>query len=207
MNPQGLKVFDQKILVVGPIYDQIDKVSNRINWISQHGIIIFNGNLTYPHDDLSQVRERIKIMDDWIQSGKVLYNVGDQDLILMKKLWDAREAPDIQAWLRGRSNVVMINFAKTQSNLIVTAGGVTPQMRLADLQDNLETSFVTRIGGRPWHELYGGGLGYIVANNPLTESQPKYYNFSLQIGNAYSPNVKIYAAHIQSLGVKEIICL
>lgn len=196
-----LKNLNQKILVIGSLYDQVDKLTQHPNWFTDHEQIIFNGNLCYPDNNLHEIRSRIKVVDTYLQLGNVIYNMGDKDLLLMKKLWESGEAPDIYHWLRIKSNIVIIDFA-SQSSLTITNGGVTPQMTRSGLQDNLETSFVSNLEGRAWHELYGGGCGYIIANNPLTQNKPKFYNYSVQIGTIYCPNTAVYAiqAHAHGLG-------
>ena len=198
--------FKNKILVVGPIYDQIDKVSNHSDWFSQHELIVFNGNLCYPFTDLDQIRQRLKIMDAYLAQSKVLYNLSDHDLGLMQQLWESGEAPDIHKWLQSKSNVVLVEFA-SQTNLTITGGGIAPNMTRSDLYDNLETSFINRLEGHPWHELYDGGCGYTIANNPLTQSRPTYYNHSMQIGTIYSPEITIYAVQVTSHGVGSIFSL
>jgi hypothetical protein len=207
MSILGLKCFNEKLLVVGPIYDQIDKLSEHSNWFSDHDQVIFNGNLCYPNHNLDQVRERIKTMNKYLQFKNIIYNLGDQDLILMKKLWESGEAPDILRWLCDRNNVIMIDFAYSQSTLIVTSGGITPKMARSGLQDNLEISFVNHLGGRPWHELYGGGCGYIIANNPLTQNRPIFYNHSIQIGTIYNTQTTVYAVQAHSRGLGNIFSL
>ena len=200
------KYTNQKILVVGPIYDQVERLIQHPDWFADHDQIIFNGNLCYPCDSLHDVRDRLKIMDTYLQSNKVIYNLGDKDLILMKRLWETGEAPDIYQWLKIRGNVILIDF-ESQSTLAITAGGVTPQMTRSGLQDNLESSFVSNLGGRAWHELYGGGSGYIIANNPLTQNKPKFYNYSVQIGTIYSPDTSVYAVQAHSRGIGSIFSL
>lgn len=207
MTALDFKFFDQKLLVIGPIYDQVHKVANHPDWFDQHDLVIFNGNICYPNNDLSQIRDRIEIMNKYLMKSRVIYNLGDQDLILMKRLWETGEAPDIHAWIQNQSNAVIINFAKSQSHLIVTAGGVTPEMSRSDLQDNLEISFVSYLGGRPWHAVYGGGAGYVIANNPLSDQKPRFYPFSLQIGTNYNPQTTVYAVQAHSLGIGEIFYL
>ena len=206
MTALHFKYINQKILVVGPLYDQVDKLALHPDWFVGHDLIIFNGNLSYPHDSLHDVRTRIKVIDNYLQPGRVIYNLGNQDLILMKRLWETGEAPDIYQWLQIKSNVVMIDFA-SQSSLTITGGGVVPQMARSSLQDNLEISFVSSLGGRAWHELYGGGCGYIIANNPLTQNKPKFYNYSVQIGTIYSPHTNVYAIQAHSRGLGNIFSL
>lgn len=205
MTALTVKQFDQKLLVVGPIYDQVHKLSDHPDWFSDH-IVVFNGNLCYPNHDLDQVRQRIETVERYLATGKAIYNLGSEDLLLMKKLWESGEAPDLHQWLRGKSNVILANFI-SQTNLIITGGGLVPNMSRHDLYDNLETSFVSRVGGRPWHELYGGGAGYVIANNPLTQNKPVRYNYSIQIGNTYQPDCKVYAIQVNAKGLGQIFSL
>jgi hypothetical protein len=81
-------------------------------------------------------------------------------------------------------------------------------MNREKLLDNLETSFVSLINGQIWHNLYGGGYGYIISNNPLTQQSPKFYNFSMQMGNIYNGSeTKVYAQEIDQFGLKDTISL
>lgn len=200
-----IKKLDQKLLVVGPIYDQVHKLSDHLNWFTDH-IVIFNGNLCYPNEDLESVRQRIHTMNHYLEKYQALYNLGSEDLLLMKKLWESGEAPDIHQWLHDKSNVILVNFI-SQTNLIICGGGLAPGMTRHALHNNLETSFVSQVGGRPWHELYGGGAGYVITNNPLTQSRPRLYNFSIQIGNVYQSNAQVYAVQASSKGIGEIFYL
>ena len=207
MTALNLKYSEEKILIVGPIYDQVKKLSNYPEWFANHNLIIFNGGLCYPNNDLSQIRDRIKIMDQYLQKSKVIYQVNDQDLLLMNRLWQANEAHDIQRWLYEKNNATIINFGKSQSYIIVTGGGVLPHMRRRDLWNNLETSFVSHWQGKPWHDSYGGGTGYIISNNPLSDRAPQFHNFSLQIGTNYNPDATIYAVQADHRGIGKIFSL
>lgn len=207
MTARGFKCFEQKVLVVGPIYDQVEKFSSHPDWLEKHDIIIFNGNLSYPNEDLSQVRARLRVMDRYLENPKVIYNLGDQDLILMKRLWETNQASDIHHWLQGRTNVIILDFAKSQSHTVVTGGGVLPQMARGDLWSNLETSFVSNLDGRPWHDSYGGSVGYVISNNPLSDQKPKFHRFSLQMGTNYNPQATVYAVQVDYHGIGEIFSL
>lgn len=196
MSARILKAKD-KILVVGPIYNLIDKVTKVQSIINEYEYIIFNGNLLYPEDDLEN---RIRLMNKLLESGKVIYNVGDYDL---KHLKDYKT----DYWINGFPNVIFVNYP-SQTSFIITCGGVTSIMNREVLMNNLETSFVSNVNGRSWHLDYGGGYGYIISNNPLTDTDPNFYNFSAQIGNRYcGEKTNVYAQEIDQYGLKKTILL
>jgi len=112
----------------------------------------------------------------------------------------------IHKWLSTKSNIVMINFTN-QSSLIITGGGIVPNMTKSDLHNNIETSFVSTINEKPWHQTYGGGYGYIISNNPLTTKEPQFYHYSAQIGNSHNENTQVYAQEVDQFGLKRTILL
>ena len=63
MTLHTLPDIKEKILVVGSIYDKLDKLSKVNDMISNYHITIFNGNLLYPFDDMDKIKDRIKRMD------------------------------------------------------------------------------------------------------------------------------------------------
>jgi len=208
MTARTIEKFSQKALVVGPIYDRIEILDNNQEIWEQYPLIIFNGNICYPNDNLDEVKKRIDLMEDFIQTqkGQVIYNLGNLDLLLIKHLDASREHHDLLQWLQSKGNVVFVKFLN-QPELIVTSGGVTPNMGRADLQDNLETSFVSKVKDAPWHRWYGGGYGYIVSNNPLTFEEPQFWNFSLQLGQIYCEKTQVYAVNAGSPAVDRIFSL
>lgn len=201
-----IKNSNYKFLVIGPIYNQLDKLKNIENKFSTYDMIIFNGNLCYPFDDLSAVKRRIDIMKEYQKSGKVIYNNGSYDYQFHKNLLENQMNIDIQKWIQLNSNVVIIGF-DNQTTVIVTAGGITSKMNKTDLIDNLETTFVSEIDGVSWHKMYGGAHGYIISNNPLTKKKPQFYNFSAQIGNLYEENCNVFAQEVTRQGLGQTILL
>jgi hypothetical protein len=198
--------FEKKVLIVGPIYDKIEILQSQKKLWDKQELIIFNGNLCYPNDNLDQVEKRIEIVEDLIQSSKVIYNLGDQDLLLLRRLDQNRQYPKIRNWLQNKSNVVIIKYL-SQTQFIITNGGVLPTMQQKDLHHNFETSFISKIDGQPWHDKYGGNYGYIISNNPLTHESPQYHNFSLQLGNIYHEKNLTYAAQMGQYGIERIFSL
>ncbi len=194
----------EKLLVVGPVYDKIEVIPKVASMISDYDLIVFNGNVTYPSHDLKAVECRVNIMDSCTRGTKIRYNLGNYDLQLLKSLEETGASPDVQTWLQKQSNVIVVQL---DSPLIITCGGITPQMTPESLQDNLETTFVSKIKDSPWHRWYGGAFGYVVSNNPLTQEEPQFYRFSAQIGNMYSDKNNVYAVEVSMHGLGNTILL
>ena len=204
MVAQILRNVSEKILIVGPVYDKIDKLLKVETLIPNYQYVIFNGNLYYPFCDLFKLQERIDIMTRLIKTGKVIYNLGNYDLMLLEGLM--QEFPDaIAEWYIQQPNVVMIEFTNS-TQLMVTSGGVIPKMTKEKLMDNVETSFVTNVKDKPWHELYKGAFGYIISNNPLSSEPPEFYNHSMRIGTTKESET-VFAQEAGQFGLKETILL
>ena len=195
-----------KILVVGPIYDQIDKLNKIEEMLPNYDRIIINGSLCYPFNNLEQVQQRVSRISQLLRSYKIVYNISRHDLLCAQHLYNNSKYPKLLNWILNKPNITTITF-QNQTNLIVTGGGITSTMNRDMLYDNLETSFVSNIGQEPWHKKYVGMLGYVISNNPLTNQKPKFYPYSAQIGNIYSENVKVYAQEAEPFGLKRTILL
>jgi hypothetical protein len=196
-----------KILVVGPVYDKLEKLRRAADLIPNYDYTIFNGGLCYPNDNLLEVKQRIDKMEELFLTRKVFYNVDCRDLQLATSLDESKSNPSILQWIWSKPNVIIVDFKSAQSTIIITGGGLTPQMTKDKLKDNLETSFVSLINGVNWHKIYGGMYGYIISNNPLTFQKPQFHSFSAQIGNDYGAETQVYAQEADGFGLKRTILL
>lgn len=204
MSVLRLKAW-KKFLVVGPIYDKIAVLPKVEALLPNYELVIFNGNVSYPNDDIEDVKIRLGVMDRYLQPNRVVYNMGNYDFQLLKKLEDEGTFPYIRKWFKKHSNVVLVQMP--YQNIIITSGGITPKMTSEELFDGVETSFVSKVNASPWHRWYGGAYGYVISNNPLTQEEPQYYNYSAQIGNLYSDKVQIYAQEVRENGLGDTIPL
>jgi hypothetical protein len=59
-------------------------------------------------------------------------------------------------------------------------------------------SFLNYINNIPWHYSYNGENGYVISNNPITDNNPKFYNYSCSLGT----DNKIYGQEINKFGLK-----
>ena len=200
MAAHTIKDQTGKILVVGPLYDRIDKLTEIETYFDKYELIVFNGNLCYPYDNPLEVCQRLDAMSKLLTNPKVKYNLGNHDLLFLNKVRKELDQEKIYNWLRVQDNVIIVKF-RGGNTLIITSGGVTPEMSLKDLIYNTETSFVSNIQDKPWHQSYGGGMGYIISNNPLTQTPPQFHNFSAQMGNSYSNKTITYMLEVGCNGV------
>src|SRR5271163_997978 len=179
--PQSL----QNILVVGTIYNKLNKLDKIESLLPQYDWIVFNDSISFTDNNISSVVSQIKRMDQLLASGKVVYNVGNMDLTLANKMdiWDPDQLT-IAEWIQNKPNVVMIDFDGSFQVVILSGGIPSHITHREQLEDNIEVSFATHP-----HEIYSGGLGYVICNGPLTPWAPKFYRYSVQIDNTLAGQV------------------
>lgn len=193
----------QKFLVVGPMYDHLPKLLQMENMFPQYDWIIFNSGLCFPNNNLLEIKNRIEIMDQYLMTGKVIYNTGRADYLFLTHLSESETF--LQRWIRERPNVVLAEY-HSRSIFIVDGGIPEKIIGRTELGDNLEVSFISNTKNKPWHQFYNGRLGYVISNNPLTLERPQYYNYSMQLGNQYEHG-NIYAQEVWEHGLKHTILL
>jgi hypothetical protein len=190
----------KKILVVGPIYNRLEQLSHVQYITSNYDWIILNGGICFPSDNLTEVQQSIDIVNNLIATtDNVIYCAGRLDLLLLNSLEDGY----LTSWIKNCPNIVIADFP-TRSVLIMDGGLPTSIKKRNQLSDNLEISFISHIDNKPWHQSYDGKLGYVISNNPLTNTEPRFYNYSMQIGNSSGP---LYAQEVGELGLKKTILL
>lgn len=120
-----------------------------------------------------------------------------------KKISDP--SPQLAFW---RKQPLALSFEfYNGAKLTVVHGGIVSGMTWEDLETNVEVCYVrdvdekgmiplrwvkdekgenklvkSREGGKSWHEVYAGNLGYVCAgHSPNYNGKPKYYNFSCNL--------------------------
>jgi hypothetical protein len=184
-----------KALIIGPVYDQIDKFEKIENISKNYDITIINGSICYLLDNLQDKLNKFQK----ILNNKIIYLASDLDYVSM------RQNSLVENWVKDKPNVASIKF-KSGSSVIVTSGGVPNNLGLEGLQSNLKISFMSMVGETPWHHQYNGMLGYVISNNPLSDKPPEFFNYSCRIGINYNKN-KIYCQEIDEYKLKNTILL
>jgi hypothetical protein len=189
----------QNVLVVGPIYNKLDKLDELERMLPQFDWIIINDHIASDDYNHHVVETSIKHRDKLLSTGKVVCNIGGEDLLYASKLdvLDPLQSK-IESWLRCQPNVVLIDFGGSFRCLVMD-GGVPPHItNIEQLTDNIEISFAPHP-----HQTYSGGLGYVVCNAPSTRWAPRFYNYSAQIGNV--PAGQVYAFKMDRNGIRRTI--
>lgn len=199
MKSKIIKNFKGNILVIGPMYNQTDKIRSLFNYFNFYQLIIINGNICYPFEQ--NIEERISLIDKLLESKKAIYVAGDLDYQM------SLQNNKIENWLKDKPNLVSVEFCNS-TRLNVVCGGMLPNYKLEDLYSNLEIVFIAKVGGTPWHHKYGGKWGYVISNNPLAEDkEPEFFNYSARLGNKFKINNKIYAQEVGEYGLKKTILI
>lgn len=196
-----------KILVIGSIYDQFSKITNNKLDMDDYELVIVNGNLCYPFDDLSSVKNRISLMQELELKRKYIYNLGAYDLKLLQILSEDLGNKDVKNWIKSKPNIIKVNFIN-QTSIIIVNGGLPCKLPTeCSLTDNIEVSFMSYIDDKPWQNYYSGQLGYVISNYPLSNDPPHFYPYALQMGMKYCADTPVYAQEADQYGLKNTILL
>jgi hypothetical protein len=186
----------KKALIIGPIYDQLDKLQKIKNMSENYDITIINGSIC--HILNNNQKNRIENFEK-ILNKKIYYLASDLDYVSMM------EDDFIKNWLLDKPNVAKIKF-NSGVPVLIMSGGIPSQLGRFGIESNLEISFVTNQGEVAWHHKYNGMAGYVISNNPLSDAPPEFFNYSARIGINYNKN-KIYCQEIEEYGLKNTILL
>lgn len=185
----------RNVLIVGPINNKLDKLDAIEKLLPEFDWVVINGILSLDDYILSIDEQTLNRLDQLISTKKVVCNMSAPDLLVAN-----RDSSDTEQWIRSKPNVVLINFGGSFQCIVVHGGIPSHITSLDQLEDNLEVSFAPHP-----HETYSGGLGYVIANTPVTKWAPKFYRYSAQLGN--SVEGQVYAFKIDRNGIRRTILL
>lgn len=177
--PQTKTILNEKnrILVVGPFYDKIEKL-NFIQDIRQpDDIVIFLGDICFPNNDLNALNIRVQKLQAFLQKDKTFYILGNHDLSFRSKL-DIYNY-DIYNWINKQYLAIKINF-ENETNALIVHGGILPRhSKFEDLNQDLEISFNNEPS---MHQDYNGRFGYLITSHPKSEkNQVELFNYSMSL--------------------------
>lgn len=196
-NQKSLNVGNKRILIVAPIYDQIDKLEKLQNMADKNTIFVFLGNLCFPNDN--KIHERINKIKEFLNENDGYYIIGKQDLLYLR---DNKLDEFSFRWINKQFNYVSFIFS---SSIILTIvhGGISPNIDNWDKLKTFETSFVSQIENKDWHHAYHGMFGYVISALPPIKENIQYYNFSCTIDNlAYKTN-KLFVQEYDKFGLQD----
>lgn len=188
MQTRNVKLSSQRLLVVGPIRKQIDKLIAVEKIYQPKDIVVFIGDISDPSSPalMAQVTNRLHQLQIFMEGKQSYYILGDKDLLLMKSIYTSHA--DTYDWFNQQSIAIRFNYANN-SNIMVLHGGITSKHKtLEDLNNDLELSFVNNIlpeSKGTWHKNYDGRFGYIISSHPVNKkNKPELYNFSMSLETA-----------------------
>jgi len=198
---------DTKIAIVGDIHeheDQFDRLLEIVN-PSEKMFFVSVGDVYdkgYGHLVAASITDKIKKMSE---SGYGFAVRGNHELKNIKKAMLSNSMSPQLSWFDKQPLALSFIFDNS-SRVTVVHGGVKPSHTWDDLDFDIETSYIRKLdekgemiklewvgnelkpnkpGGTPWHEVYDGRFGYIVAGHePLKDGKPKFYNYSCNIDTA-----------------------
>lgn len=177
------------------MYDHLNFISNIDS--SNYELIIFNGNLCFPNNDLKVIKERIQMFED-IKPKNSIYVVGSKDLQLLSSLLKFNGDQNITNWIMEKPYMVVAEFYGTKT--LIMNGGITPKMKSISDASDLEVCFVSKIRDKPWSEFYRGTMGNIISNNPVESDNPKFLGYAAHIGLPYGDKA-ILALEVNKRGI------
>ena len=200
MNVICLPPYLENLLVVGPFYNKLEKLAEIVKWLPEYDCIIFNDGIAYTYDNIESIIYRTKVMDQLLETKKVIYNKGNIDCKIFNQLdWSNPQHLYLEHWLKDKPNLVSINLNDSYQ-LLITSGGIPPE--IYSINKLYEKAVQASFTEHP-HETYSGGLGYVISNQPYTKWAPKYYRYSVQMGNTIEGQV--YALKVNKNGIHRTI--
>lgn len=183
-----ISVNNKKVVIIAPIYNQIDKLDILHKMYMENTILIFTGDICYPNDDLVSVLNRIEKMDEFLKTHESYYILGDKDLIFLK---ENKNNDFLCQWINKQRAHLTLKFINS-CMLTIVHGGISENVKSWSDLNNMEVCFVNNIDGFTWHKYYDGRFGYIISAHPSIENENLiFYNFSTSIDNLCYKNNKL----------------
>lgn len=197
MSQKSLNVGNKKILIVAPIYNQIEKLEKLQNLAGPDTLFVFLGNVCFPNDN--KIHERINKIQDFLKSNDGYYIIGKQDLLYLR---DNKLDEFTFKWINNQLIYVSFIFS---SSIILTMvhGGISPNINNWDKLKTFETSFVSQINGKNWHDTYTGMFGYVISALPPIDGEIQHYNFSCTIDDLAFKTNKLVVQEYNKFGLQE----
>ena len=161
----------QTILVVSPLYDQIEKLTPLFFKRPSNSIWVFLGDTAFPYTQTHEIVFRINSLQVRMENQQVCYIAGDHDLTFANK--HANIHVDVCDWIMRQPRILKCSYPNG-SNYLFLHGGIKPDYRsIQDIENDPESSFLI-----DWHKQYDGRFGYVVSAHS-TPSQKYPYSMSL----------------------------
>jgi hypothetical protein len=187
---QSFDINEERILIVGPLYNKLDKLVSLKQIYKPNDILVFLGDTCYPYKNTAEVVKRLNELTVFFEGKTSHYLLGERDLLFKSQIKTAHS--DAYYWLN--SKLLGIRFIyKNQSSVLMIHGGILPKhQKISDLNNDPEVSFITEANEKKnWHKSYDGRLGYILSSHPANkEPKVQHYKYSSSLDTlCYETNI------------------
>lgn len=159
-------VGNNEVIITSPIYNKVNLL-NKIP-VTENTILVINGNITYPYDNIKEIEDRISLLENKI------YIVGSKDLEFIKDNWSQEF---IHNWVISQKKYISFKF-KNESLITVMNGGISKKHSKFEDLDDIEVPFINN-----WHDSYDGRFGFIVSSKPNINNELTNFNLSCSFDN------------------------
>lgn len=203
MQIRNIQLKNQRLLIVGPIYNRTDKLAALEKFYNPGDILVFIGDIAYPYKYFSDVTKRIHELQGFAEGKKFFYILGDKDLLFMKQTYTSHA--DTYDWFNQQTIAIRFTFENNSSVLVLHGGIMMKHKILEELNGDLELSFVNNLpdSKKNWHKNYDGRFGYVVSSHPANKkNKPEMYNYSSSLDtNCHESNILV----VQELNDKGVV--
>lgn len=170
MRTKKVDIKNKTLMVVGPLYNKLDKLSALENLLDDSKVLVFLGDTCFPYEKHSDIAPRIDKIKSFMESKDAHYILGDKDLIYMEKTFNST---NYNSWLSFQHTAIRFMF-DNQVSVMVLHGGILPQHTTWDeVSGDLEIAFISNFKqiNKPWHTSYNGRFGYILSSHPANKNK------------------------------------
>jgi hypothetical protein len=201
LHIQSFDINDERLLIVGPLYDRLEKLTSLKQICQPNDILVFLGDTCYPYKNTTEVVKRLNELTTFFEGKTSYYLLGEKDLLFKSQIKTAHS--DAYDWLHYKLLGVRFIY-NNQSSVLMIHGGILPKHRkLSDLNNDPEVSFITETGEEiNWHKKYDGRFGYVISSHPASKEAE-----GAKVGHyKYSSSLDTLCYESGILAVQEFTC-
>lgn len=169
MRSEKFDIKDKTLLVVGPLYNQMDKLYALRPMIKENHIVVFLGDICFPYQKFSEVVPRVHTIKEFMTGITAHYVLGDKDLLYMRKTINSHT--DTHDWLGQQNLAIRFVFPNNTSALIVHGGILPKHTTWSEINNDVEVAFISNLPQikKSWHNSYNGRFGYVLSSHPAAK--------------------------------------
>lgn len=205
MRSKKIDLKDSNLLIVGPLYNKTNKLSQLEQMIKSNHTVIFMGDTCFPYEKFSEVSSRLNEIKSFMENKNAHYILGDKDLLYMNKTFSTDA--ENHKWIISQQVAIRCMF-DNQTSVLLTHGGIWPKHTTWDeLTRDFEIAFISNLPEvkQPWHKGYNGRFGYVISAHPGNKSyEVQKFNHSMALDTDAYESDKVAVVEYGPNGLVEI---